>query len=180
MICANREHELVFIAKHGNIKSGIRLLFLDIQICWLFNEWHASSIQNVPNTKKYTNIEKRKVNRKWKINFFKNFSNLLLERIIYHKICICNLCGLHELCGCVSLDIVLEKMFYYKIHNCNLCIHCELYGGASRNLLMKWIFVAFMNSFDMNPQMSCLRKWFATKFTFVIFLFFVNSKNVIL
>ena len=61
----------------GISNQALDLLFLDIQICWLFNEWHASSIQNVPNTKKYTNIEKRKVNKKWKINFFKNmFSQL--------------------------------------------------------------------------------------------------------
>ena len=47
-------------------------------------------------------------------------SNEMLEKMIFHKIHICNICGLHELCGCVSSNFVLEKMICHKIHICNL------------------------------------------------------------
>ena len=42
-----------------------------------------------------------------------------------HKIHICDLCSLHELCGCVSSNLLSEKMIYHKIHICNLYIRHE-------------------------------------------------------
>ena len=40
----------------------------------------------------------------------------LIEKMIYYKIHICNLCGLHELCECVSLNDILKNMIYHNIH----------------------------------------------------------------
>ena len=37
-------------------------------------------------------------------------SNFLLQKMIYHKYHIYDLCCLHECCGCVSLNLNLEKM----------------------------------------------------------------------
>ena len=55
------------------------------------------------------------------------------EKMIYHMIYICDICGLHELCRCVSSKIVLEKMIYHRIHICDLCGPHEFYGCASSN-----------------------------------------------
>ena len=35
-------------------------------------------------------------------------SNVLLKKMIFHKIHICSPCGLHEQCGCVSSNVVPE------------------------------------------------------------------------
>ena len=35
-------------------------------------------------------------------------SNVLLKKMIFHKINICSPCGLHEQCGCVSSNVVPE------------------------------------------------------------------------
>ena len=59
------------------------------------------------------------------------FSNLLIEKIIYHNIHICDLFGLHELIWCVSSNSILSKMIYYKIHICNLCGLHELFECVS-------------------------------------------------
>ena len=40
------------------------------------------------------------------------------------------------------------------------------------------IFVAFMNCVDMILQMACFRKWFTTRFTFVIFVAFMNCVDM--
>ena len=53
------------------------------------------------------------------------------KKMIFHKIHICDICGLHELCGCVSLDVPFEKMICHNIHICDLYIHHELYGDVS-------------------------------------------------
>ena len=58
----------------------------------------------------------------------------MLEKMGYHNIHICNLCGLHELCGCVSSNLFLGKMIYHNIHICNLyglyelceCVYLDL------------------------------------------------------
>ena len=42
------------------------------------------------------------------------------------------------------------------------------------------IFVAFMNCMDVFLQSLCTRKWFSSRFTFVIFGAFMNSVNVCL
>ena len=60
-------------------------------------------------------------------------SNLLFEKMIYHKIYIWNLCGLHELCGCASSNILLQKMIFRKIYICDLCGLHELCGYVSSN-----------------------------------------------
>ena len=65
------------------------------------------------------------------------FSKFLLEKMIYYKIYICSLCGLHELCGCVSSNIVNKKKIYHKIHTCNLCGLYELYEYACSNVLIE-------------------------------------------
>ena len=64
-------------------------------------------------------------------------SNSLLKKMIYHKIHICDLCGLHELCGCVSLNILLCKMIYHKIRICNLCGLHELCICDSSNVVLE-------------------------------------------
>ena len=88
------------------------------------------------------------------------FSNFLHEKRICHKIHVCDLCGLHELCGYVPSNVLLEKMVYHKIHIYNLCSLHELCEY-------------------MCLQMSCLRKWYITRFTFVIFVAFMNCVDVI-
>ena len=47
--------------------------------------------------------------------------NSLSGKMTCHKNHICNLCGLHAMCGCVSLNVLLEKMIYHKIHIYNFC-----------------------------------------------------------
>ena len=64
------------------------------------------------------------------------FSNFLLQKMIYHKIHICDLCGLRELYEYVPSNILLEKMIYHKIHICDLCGHCELCGCVASNFLL--------------------------------------------
>ena len=61
------------------------------------------------------------------------FLKILLEKIVCHKIHTCNLCGPHELCGCASSNDVHEKMICHMIHICNLCGHYEWCGCDSLN-----------------------------------------------
>ena len=73
--------------------------------------------------------------------------------MIYHKIHICNIYGLHELYECISSN-VHEKIIYHKIHICNLYGLHELYGwmwfsNALHHEKMV-IFVVFLNCRNMN------------------------------
>ena len=77
-------------------------------------------------------------------------SNVLLEKMIYHKIHIYNLCGHHELYGCVSSNLLLEKMICHKIHIYDLCGLYEMYGCMDC--------VAFMNGVDVFFQSLCIEK----------------------
>ena len=43
---------------------------------------------------------------------------------------------LYELSECVFSNVLLEKMIYRKIHICNLYIHHELYEDVSPNIAM--------------------------------------------
>ena len=54
-------------------------------------------------------------------------SNVLLEKMIFHKIHICNIFDLHELQGSVSSNMLLKKMIFRKIHICDLFYHYELH-----------------------------------------------------
>ena len=65
------------------------------------------------------------------------FSNLLFEKMIYHKIHSFNISGRHELCICVSSKHQHEKMICHKIHICNLCGLHELCKCVSSNLLLE-------------------------------------------
>ena len=57
--------------------------------------------------------------------------------MIFHKIHICNLYGLHEPCGSVSSNVLIEKKIPHKIHICNLyCLH-ELFWCVSSNFLLE-------------------------------------------
>ena len=68
-------------------------------------------------------------------------SNKLLEKMIFHKIHNCDLFGLHELCGCVSSSVLLQKMIYHKNHICNLCCLHELWECVHLSVLFdKMIF----------------------------------------
>ena len=45
-----------------------------------------------------------------------------------------DLCGLYELCGCVSSKFLLQKMIFHKIYICNLCgLHELSECGSSRS-----------------------------------------------
>ena len=62
-------------------------------------------------------------------------SNFLLQKMIYHKIYICNLCSLHELLKYVSSNCVQEKIIYYMNHICDLCGFHELCKCVTSNSL---------------------------------------------
>ena len=55
----------------------------------------------------------------WKLGFAMNY-------ILFHKIRICNLYGLHELREYVSSDLLLEKIIYHMLHISNPCFLYEL------------------------------------------------------
>ena len=56
------------------------------------------------------------------------------------------------------------------VMNCMSIIHD---GVATTSTFL--IVMAFMNSVDVSFQICCLRKWFSTRFTFVIFMVFMLS-----
>ena len=79
-------------------------------------------------------------------------SNFLLEKMIFHKIHICNLCGLYELCVCVSSNCMLEKMVFYNIYICNFCVLHELYECVFSNVLLTGIAGV---RFSITQNVSC-------------------------
>ena len=91
-------------------------------------------------------------------------SNGLYEKMIYHKIHIYGLCGLHELYECVSSKILFfQSPCFRKIFTTRFTFV---------------ISVALMNCANVHVQISCFKKWFTTRITFVIFVAFMNCKNV--
>ena len=67
---------------------------------------------------------------------FVNSLNMLVYLYFATKFtCICNLCGLHELCGCVCSRLMHEKMIYHRACICNLCGLHELCGCGALSLL---------------------------------------------
>ena len=56
--------------------------------------------------------------------------------MIYNKIHMYNLYGLHELCGCASSNLLHLKMMYHKIHICDLCGLHELCGCVFSNCVL--------------------------------------------
>ena len=107
-------------------------------------------------------------------------SNLLHEKMIFHKIHICSLFGLHALCGCVSLIFLLQKRICHRIHICNLCgLHELCRCVSSKCLPQKIIFMTIMNCVFVCLQISCSRKWFtATRISFY-FEWYLYIKNLL-
>ena len=83
------------------------------------------------------------------------------------------LCGLYELCGCVSPTCEFEEKIYHMYHIYNLHGLLELWLRKARFTFV--IFVAFVNCMNVSSWISCpgnvvLEKCFVTKFSFVIFV----------
>ena len=69
--------------------------------------------------------------------FYSVYSIHLLEKTFSHNNHICDLCGLHELCGCEFSKCLLQKIIYHKIHICDLYGLHELCGCVSLIYWMK-------------------------------------------
>ena len=67
--------------------------------------------------------------------------------MIYRKIHICDLCGLHELCKYVSSNPLLQKMIS---HMCHICNPCGLHEFTTIFTFVTFVaFMAFMNCMDV-------------------------------
>ena len=98
------------------------------------------------------------------LNFINGWKKEMFQESIW---CECSYCN------CDEIHIVLVvncQNDYHKSHICNFCGLHEL--SISFKHLMKC-----MNVF---LQITSLRKWFATRFTFVIFVAFMNCVDVFL
>ena len=85
-------------------------------------------------------------------------SNLLLEKMIFHKSHICDLCGLRE----IIFWIVSMSFFKSPAWANDFPQESHLWS-----LWPSWNNI--LNCINEFLQISCLRKWFTTRFTFVIF-----------
>ena len=66
-------------------------------------------------------------------SFWNKIANITYGRDLIHVIVCCNYFP-NEFYLCVSSNALLEKMIYYKIHICNLCGLHELCGYVSSNM----------------------------------------------